>query len=137
MNTANQAATSLATVQSLYAAFGKMDLPAFLALLSPSVEWRFVGAPGLAYTRSAQGRDGVQAWLGDVIEADDIQAFEPREFFAGDTHITVLGWERTRARPTGREFECEWVHVFEVAGGMVTRFVGLYDSARVAAAHQR
>ena len=125
----------LATVQALYAAFGRMDPPAFLALLSPDVHWRFVGAPGLAYSRLAASREGVQAWLADVIALEDIQAFEPRRFFAGEDFVTVWGWERTVARATGRAFECEWVHIFEVKDGAITGFQGLYESAPVAEAH--
>lgn len=126
-----------ATVQALYAAFGRMDLPAFLGRLSPEVSWRFLGAPGLAYSRQATGREGVQAWLEDVLGLEDIQAFEPRTFHAGGDHVTVWGWERTTVKSTGQTFECEWVHVFEVRDGLVTRFQGLYDTARVAAAYAR
>lgn len=122
-------------VQDLYAAFGRADLPAFLALLSPNVSWRFIGAPGLAYSTEVHGHDGMQRWLTAVAAAEDIQAFEPREVFAANNHVTVLGWERTQARSSGRIFECEWMHLFVVESGKVSRFVGLYDSAPVAAAH--
>jgi hypothetical protein len=118
----------LATVRAGYAAFGAGDLPALLALLQPDVSWRFVGDRRAPYTRSVQGREAVAAWFADVARADAIQAFEPRQFFAGPDHVTVIGWERTAAQPGGRIFECEWVHVWELRDGRVSRFFGMLDS---------
>ena len=48
--------------------------------------------------------------------------------------MTVLGWERTAARPSGKVFESEWVHVFSVRDGRITRFWGMYDNEASAAA---
>jgi hypothetical protein len=48
--------------------------------------------------------------------------------------VTVLGWERTAARPSGKGFESEWVHVFTVRAGRITRFWGMYDNEASAAA---
>lgn len=131
------AAQARELIQALYAAFGSGDLPQFLSMLQPDVKWRFIGAPGLAYTTEVTGHEGMQRWLTSVAELEDIQAFEPRQMFAAPEHVTVLGWERTVAKPTGRAFECEWMHLFELKDGRVARFVGIYDSARVAAAHRR
>jgi ketosteroid isomerase-like protein len=134
MNT--PALTPQQTIEALYGAFGRGDLPGLLAMLSPDVQWRFVGAPGLDYVRTAQGRDDVARWFGQVLEAEDIQVFEPREFFAGPDHVTVLGFERTQSRrAAGGTFETEWVHLFTLKDGLVTRFFGLYDTAAAAAAH--
>jgi len=41
----------------------------------------------------------------------------------------VLGWERTVARPGTKVFESEWVHVWSVRDGRVTRFWGMFDTA--------
>jgi ketosteroid isomerase-like protein len=59
---------------------------------------------------------------------DEIQGFEPREFLSAGEHVTVLGWEKTAARPSGKVFETEWVHVFTVRDGKVVRFWGMYDT---------
>jgi ketosteroid isomerase-like protein len=113
-------------VQSVYAAFGRGD-----------IRWEHKGSIGLPYMGVFQGKAAVARWFGHVAENDDVQAFEPRQFLAGPDHVTVLGWERTRALPGGGVFETDWVHVFEVRGGRVSRFVGCYDTAAVAAARAR
>ena len=67
-------------------------------------------------------------WFGQVAQADQIQAFEPKEFLAGPDHVTVIGTEKTVALPGGKTFECEWVHVWWVKDGKITRFWGMLDS---------
>ncbi|MFO1327113.1 MAG: nuclear transport factor 2 family protein [Rubrivivax sp.] len=118
----------LTLVQSAYAAFGRGDLPALLALMTPDIDWRFVGDRAAPYTGHARGQAQLAEWFGAVAQADDIQAFEPRQMLAGPDHVTVIGWERSLARATGRPFECEWVHVWTVRDGRIAGFVGLLDS---------
>lgn len=124
----------LDVVKAAYAAFGSGNIPAILELADEDIDWTFRGAKGLAYTGSFRGRSAVEKWFASVAQADDIQAFEPREFLAGSDHVTVLGSERTRALPDGKVFETEWVHVFTVRDGRVTRFWGMYDTQAAAAA---
>jgi ketosteroid isomerase-like protein len=124
----------LEVVQAAYAAFGSGDIPAILDLVAEDVDWTFRGDKGLAYTGTFRGRSAVEKWFASVAQADDVQAFEPREFIVGSGHVTVLGWERTRALPAGKVFEAEWVHVFTVRGGRVERFWGMYDTQAAAAA---
>jgi hypothetical protein len=124
----------LATIQTAYAAFGRGDLPALLSMMTDDVEWTFAGDCGAAYTGTSVGRDAVGAWFGAVMQADDIQAFEPRQFLAGPDHVTVIGHERTVARATGRAFESPWVHVWTVHDGRIARFYGIFDSEAAARA---
>lgn len=124
----------LDVVKAAYAAFGSGDIPAILDLAAEDIDWTFRGAKGLAYTGTFRGRGALEKWFASVAQADDIQAFEPREFLVGSDHVTVLGWERTRALPDGKDFETDWVHVFTVRGGRVARFWGMYDTQAAAAA---
>jgi hypothetical protein len=48
--------------------------------------------------------------------------------------VTVIGWERTAALPCGKVFEAEWVHVWSVCDGLVTRLWGMLDTEAAAAA---
>lgn len=125
----------LATVQSLYACFGRDDLPGLLALLDDSVRWQFIGDRAAPYTGTVVGKAPVAEWFGAVASVDDVRAFEPRQYLVGTDHVTVLGWERCVARATGRPFEAEWVHVWRLQGGRVTAFVGQFDSEAAARAH--
>ena len=125
---------SLAVIQSAYAAFGIGDIPALSTLLSEDVVWEFVGDSRAPYTGRASGKQAVAEWFGSVAAADGIQVFEPREFFAGSDHVSVIGWERTTALATGTVFECPWAHVWTLCDGLITRLFGILDTEAAAAA---
>jgi ketosteroid isomerase-like protein len=118
----------LTLVQDAYTAFGRGDVPALLNLLTPDVRWEFAGDRKAPYTGRVQGRAQVGEWFLAVAQADDIQAFEPRQFLVGPDHVTVLGWERSQALPGGKVFEAEWVHVWQVRDGQLARFWGMLDT---------
>jgi ketosteroid isomerase-like protein len=81
---------------------------------------------------SNEGRD--RQGFASIPEVEDILVFEPREFIPAGDNVTVLGWERTRARPSGKVFETEWVHIFIARDGRIVRFWGIYDTEASAAA---
>jgi len=126
--------TPLNLVRDAYAAFGRGDIPALLALLATDIRWEFAGDRKAPYTGVAQGHGQVAEWFQSVARADGIQAFEPREFLEGPDHVTVLGWERTQALPAGGVFECQWVHVWQVRDGRLARFWGMLDTEAAARA---
>jgi ketosteroid isomerase-like protein len=116
-------------VQQAYAAFGRRDVPAILALVADSVDWEFVGSAGLPYAGRRRNHAEVADFFAGVARADDITVFEPREFIEAGENVTVLGWEKATARDSGKGFESEWVHVFTVKDGKVTRWRGLFNTA--------
>ena len=124
----------LNVIQEAYACFGRGDLPGLLALMTPDIDWQFTGDRAAPYTGRVRGTAALGEWFVAVAQADDIQAFEPREFLVGADHVTVLGHERTIARATGRQFECDWVHVFRIRGARVASFWGMLDTEAAAAA---
>lgn len=126
--------TPTQVVQQAYAAFGRGDVEGILALLTDDVDWRFLASAGIPYAGRHTGKQQVQGWFGKLAESDDIQKFEPREFLEGPNHVTVLGWEQTRPLPSGKVFESEWVHVFTVNDGKISRWIGTLDTAAYVAA---
>jgi ketosteroid isomerase-like protein len=123
--------------QQGYAAFGRGDVEGILALLTDDVEWKFLASEGVPSAGRYTGKQQVKSWFAQLAETDDIQKFEPREFLEGPNHVTVLGWEQTRPKPSGKVFESEWVHVFIVRDGKISRWIGTLDSAAYVAAAGR
>ena len=119
----------LAIVQEVYQAFGRGDIPALLDLLADEVDWKFVGSPRIPYSGLRRNAQEVARFFEEVAQADDIHVFEPREFIDAGESVVVLGFERYTARVEGTTFESEWVHVFTVRHGKVTRWRGFYDTA--------
>ena len=89
-----------------------------------------LGPRNLPFTGTFRTREEICRWFASIPTVDDIQAFEPREFIPGGEHVTVLGWERTAARPSGKVFESEWVHVFTVRDGRASPASGACTTTR-------
>ena len=118
-----------AVVQQAYEAFGRQDVPAILNLVAEDVDWEFVGPASLAYAGRRRNHKQVADFFAAVARADEIHAFEPREFIAAGEHVTVLGWESATAVESGAKFQSDWVHVFTVKKGKVTRWRGFANTA--------
>ena len=121
-------------IQAAYAAFGSGDIPRLLGMMRDDVRWQFVGDRSAPYTATVVGKAQLAEWFGAVAAADDIQAFEPRRFLAGSDHVTVLGWERSVARSSGRSFESDWVHLWTLQDGLISGFWGMLDTQAAAGA---
>ena len=129
MSDATRTGGALAIVQQVYQAFGRRDVPGVLSLVADQVDWEFVGSPTLPYAGRRRDPQGVADFFTAVAQNDDIHAFEPREFIEAGAHVTVLGWERSKALDTGHMFESEWAHVFTVKDGKVVRWRGWFNTA--------
>jgi len=127
---------NLRIVQDGYRAFQRGDIPAFLGLLSEDVEWDIPGAKDVPYAGLRHGRDQVAQFLKILGETDEIQHFEPQQFFADGELVVVLGHYRARVKATGRIAENDWVHVFRVRNGQLSNFREFYDTAALAEAYR-
>lgn len=78
---------------------------------------------------SSPARKRSRNWFVTLAQDDDIQQFEPREFLASADHVTVLGWERVKPLPNGTPVDSDWVHVFTLKGGKISRWIGTADTA--------
>lgn len=115
-----------------YAAFGRRDIPALLALLSDDIEWRFLGSPetGTPFGGTYKGKQQVAEFFGKLAQSDEILEFQPLEFLEGPNHVTVLGRTKSRPLPDGKAHVTEWVQVFSwKADTKITRWIGTGDTA--------
>ena len=126
--------TNAEVVQGTYEAVGRGDIPALLDLLTDDVQWTFQGPSTIPFAGVRRGREGVAEFFSLVGENIEFQDFEPREFIAQGDTVVVLGFERSRIKPTGRTFEQEWAHVYKLRDGKVAEFLALEDTAAHAVA---
>jgi uncharacterized protein len=115
-------------VQGLYAAFGRRDIPAILAVLSPDVEWSEPENPFNPCGGTRRGQAGFLEWARIGHEAEDVLALEPRAFLTGDNHVAVVGHTRCRAKSTGRTYDTDFVHVITFEAGLIVRFQEFFDT---------
>jgi uncharacterized protein len=119
----------LAVVRQTYAAFGRGDIPAILNLIADQVDWQEVCPASLPYSGLRRNRAEVAKFFSDQAQVEEVKAFEPREFIVAGENVTVLGYIESYARDTKQEFRSEWVHVFTVQNGKITRWRGFLDTA--------
>ncbi len=127
----------LQSVQGIYAAFGRGDIPTVLSALADTIEWQVTGPAETAYTGTRRGKPQVLEFFVVLGQTVEIQEFEPREFIVQGETVVVIGHERMKIKATGRVAENDWVMVFTIHDGQVVRFREYDDTAAVAAAFQR
>lgn len=113
------------TVQQIYAAFGRGDVPAILQHLAEDVEWEYATAPNpIPWLQPLRGRDQVPKFFEALFAGGEITRFEVNKIFGDeDTVVDLVTLEYT-ARATGRKVqEIDEVHIWHFnAAGQVQRF---------------
>ncbi|TGQ65507.1 MAG: hypothetical protein E5V49_15145 [Mesorhizobium sp.] len=73
-------------------------------------------------------------WL--VAEHDSFTSFEPLSFDAAGDKMFVEGLYGITATATGKHFESDWLHVYTIQNGQVTRWREYTETAAFAAANR-
>lgn len=119
--------SNLKSVQGVYDAFARGDVPAVLGFLDPDVEW--TEAEGFPYGGTYVGPDavlqGVFMRLGT--EWDGFAAV-PGEFIDGGDSVVVLGQYSGTYKATGKSFRTPFAHVWKVREGKAVRFTQYVDT---------
>ena len=119
--------SNLNSVQGVYDAFAKGDIPAVLGFLSSDVDWTEAeGFPyGGTYTGPNAVLEGVFMRLGTEWESF---AVVPDEFIDGGDTVVVLGKYSGTYKATGKSFQANFAHVWKVREGKAVRFVQYVDT---------
>jgi uncharacterized protein len=116
------------TVQAIYEAFGRGDVPAILDKLADDVEWD-LDAPsyGVPIYEPGVGREHAQRFfelLGDL----EFGRFEPTNFLTGGDQVAVTIDVEATVKATGRTAEALEIHLWTFRDdGKVSRFFHCID----------
>jgi ketosteroid isomerase-like protein len=111
------------TVEAIYAAFGRGDIPAILERLAPDVAWEEGGVDhGVPWLVPRQGRKGAAAFF-ETLAGIDIEDFRVFQITSGGPYVVALVSIDFEVKATGRRVRdtCE-AHVwrFDDAGRVVS-----------------
>ena len=127
----------ITTIQEVYAAFGRGDLPAILDRIEDDPDWcqdlpdDVPGAKAVPFLRHVTTKAEVaETYFGNVGSTMEFHSFVPVRFFAdGDDVVVLLDLEVT-VRATGRRIELHEVHHFTMSDqGRIARFRSYLDTA--------
>jgi ketosteroid isomerase-like protein len=122
---------NLKTIESVYAAFGRADLPFILKALAEDVDWRHPRPADIPWGGDRRGREAVAQFFAAIGQHVAIELFSPDQFIARGDQVIVLGHERVRTRAGGRVYQVEWVHVWTLRDGVVAGFREYTDTATI------
>jgi ketosteroid isomerase-like protein len=123
------------TVQAIYAAFGKGDVPGILAHLDPDVDWEHDwGGEPLRWYRPRRGRAAVPGFFEALADFEFLR-FEPIAFLEGAGMVCVPIHLELKVKANGKVIRDLEAHLWSFgADGAVKRFRHLCDTAQFAAA---
>jgi uncharacterized protein len=124
-------------VQSLYAAFGRGEIATIIKALTPDVDWHCIGRrEDFPTFGPRRGPGQVDEFFKTVAAHLDFSEFSPREFYAVDDKVFVLGYYAMTMRKNKRKMASEWVHIFTIRDGKVVKFREFLDTAVAAEAYR-
>ena len=102
--------SNVATVQEIYEAFGRGDIPAILQRLAEDVRWEHHPTGNTAqdhdvpYMRPRSGRDAVAGFFQDIGEDFEMHSFSPHTFLEGEGLVAAVIESTSPSRPPGSEY---------------------------------
>lgn len=122
-----------ALVQSLYDAFAKGDVPAFLARLDPKVVWNEAEGFFLSDKNPYVGHDAiVQGVFARIMTEYEGFRVVPKELAGDGSVITMFGrYVGTHAK-TKKPLDVQCAHTWWIRDGKIVRFQQMVDTAAAA-----
>ena len=122
-------------VKDFFAAMGRGDEQALLALSAEDMEWIIPGEDwSLAGTH--RGHAGLADVLQKANETVETSYPEPPEFVAQGDRVVIVGFATGRIKATNKTFEDHWVFAITVRNGKLTNIREYIDTQALARASE-
>jgi uncharacterized protein len=123
---------NIQTVKDFFAAIGRGDSEALLALVTEDIEWIIPGEDWpLAGTH--RGHAGLANLLETASRSMETST-EPREFVAQGDRVMVVGFARGKVKATNKTFKDDWIFAITVRDGKLTNIREYVDTQALARA---
>jgi ketosteroid isomerase-like protein len=127
------AGSNIKTIQAIYQAFGRGDVPAIVEPLADDVKWgihsRSSASKSVPWHEYIVGKANVPKFFAALAANADFTRFEPQAFVADDAYVyCTIVWEAT-LKKTGKKLAMTGVHRFTFNQGRITEWLGTEDTA--------
>lgn len=120
--------SNLETVQAIYEAFGRGDVPAILDFLAEDVQWdQEAPSYGVPIFEPGVGKDHAARFFA-ALQDLEFHRFEPTNFLTGGDQVAVPINVKVEVKATGNVVEALEIHLWTFAeDGKVSRFFHSID----------
>ena len=125
---------NIQTVKDFFAAIGRGDKEALLALVAEDIEWVIPGE-GWPLAGTHHGHAGLADLLETASKSMETST-EPREFVAQGDRVLVVGFARGKIKATNKPFEDDWIFAITVRNCRLTSIREYIDTQALARASQ-
>ena len=129
---------NIGIVKQLYDAYKRHDISSVLDMFTDHAVLHGPAPAGvLPWGGIYDGRGRIADFFKALGESLETLQFELRDFIAQGNKGVVVGYQRGRAKPTGRLYEIEFVHLWSVHDGKISEFWVYTDTAALVEALRR
>jgi ketosteroid isomerase-like protein len=106
---------NVSKVKRLYDFFKRREVDSIMSMFADNAVMHGPAPSGVVpWGGTYNGRSGVAQFFKTLGESLEPQQFDLHDFIAQDNKVVVLGYQKGRAKPTGRPYEIEFVHVWTI-----------------------
>jgi len=120
-------------VKDFFAAMGRGDRDALLALSAHDIEW-IVPGEGWPLAGAHRGHAGLKAFLQKASETMETSFPEPPEYVAQGDRVFIVGVATGKIKATNKTFHDDWVFAITVRSGKVAKIREYIDTQALARA---
>jgi Ketosteroid isomerase-related protein len=126
--------SKLDTVQAVYAAFGRGDVPAILQVVTDDVDWASEPESTIApWHGIRRGKAELPSFFEALGAALEVTEFSPLAFATSDTDVMAVIRFGATARATGKSGAMDLHHWWRFRGDKICLYRGTEDTALTAA----
>ena len=122
-------------MQGAYDKFNAGDIDGLLSMMADSVEWVLPDMSNVPFAGARSGHASVAAFFKSVLENMEPKSFDVHGMIAQGNRVVAHGHYVWHVKATGRGFEADYVHIWTVEGGKITRLQEYTDTAAAVAAY--
>jgi ketosteroid isomerase-like protein len=108
-------------VNKMFQAFGTGNMEALKLTLSDTSVWVYYGSDLIPYSGTYKGKEEVVRFIGNIISSVDILDFKVEQIISNGKTVVVLGSEKQKIKKNSKILEQNWVQVYTVENGLITK----------------
>ncbi len=126
------------TVNKMYDAFSRGDIPYIISCLHKDVIWEVMGEPDIPHAGIYHGPNDVKTFFNKMNEDVEYTEFVAEHILENEHMVVSTGYCKGKVKATGKLFSSIWAMTSEFNDeGKITHFRDCYDTLSMARAFKK